>query len=174
MEKFLVLGGDLRFIYAAAKLNKKHRCAVYGFDTLHDDVRRETGVTVLKRIERCKNVILPLPMSRNCDYITAPYYSGRIPLSAVIGACEENATVYCGKACPEMYELCEKKSLRLVDYFEREELTVVNAAIAAFEISPTTPQSRLYSGFVGLGFCLRHKNRTPLAIRSAHGRLSEP
>jgi hypothetical protein len=77
MKDFIIIGGDLRFVYAAAKLAKGHTCGVFGFDALHDDVRgelKDAGVTVLKRLEAGRNVVLPLPMSRNCDYITAPYH----------------------------------------------------------------------------------------------------
>jgi dipicolinate synthase subunit A len=134
MKDFIILGGDLRFIYAAAKLNQNHDCAVYGFDMLHDDIRSElteAGIPILRKIERARNVILPLPMSRNCDYITAPYHSGRIPIAATLTACAEGATIYCGRACSELRELCDAKGIALVDYFEQEELTVVNAAITA-------------------------------------------
>ena len=157
MKDFIFLGGDLRFIYAAAKLNKKYQCLIHGFDSLEEDVQKQTGVTFTDEIKRCKNVVLPLPMSRNCDYITAPYSSGKLPLSVAINACEDSGTIYCGRACPTLREMCLEKSITLIDYFEREELIVLNAAIAAFEISPTTPQSRLYSGFAGLDFCLGNR-----------------
>jgi len=126
MKDFIILGGDLRFIYAAAKLNKTHNCEIFGFDKLEEPV-----VPILRQIKRCKNVILPLPMSRNCDYITAPYYSGKMPISAVLDAAAEGASIYCGKACPVLHEICREKSFALIDYFEREELTVINAAITA-------------------------------------------
>ena len=131
MKDFIFLGGDLRFIYAAAKLNKKYDCSVYGFDTLDDEVHKEVGIPVLNVIKRCHNVVLPLPMSRNCDYITAPYHSGKIPISSIINACSEKATVYCGKACPVLRDMCRENSLKLIDYFEQEELIVLNAAITA-------------------------------------------
>ncbi|MCL2754771.1 MAG: dipicolinate synthase [Oscillospiraceae bacterium] len=132
MSDYIIIGGDLRFIYAAARLNARGgQCGCYGFDMLHEDVQRETGVQLLAKPRRSANVILPLPMSRGCDYITAPYHAGRISLSAVADFCDEGATLYCGKACPQMQELCDKNGYRLVDYFEREELTVANAAITA-------------------------------------------
>ena len=136
MKDFIFLGGDLRFIYAAARLNKHYNCGickVYGFDMLHDDVCDETGVTILKSLDgrRFSNVILPLPMSRNCDYITAPYYSGKMSISSVMDVVDEDSTIYCGKACPCLEKMCRKKSLTLIDYFEREELTVLNAAVTA-------------------------------------------
>jgi dipicolinate synthase subunit A len=76
-------------------------------------------------------------MSRDCSgpaetiYITAPYYSGKIPISDVLSAVEKGGTVYCGKACSALHDICRENNLTLVDYFEREELTVVNAAITA-------------------------------------------
>jgi len=155
MKDFIVLGGDLRFIYAAAKLNlnDSYNCSVYGFDKLHTDVHKETGVSVLKKIRKSANVILPLPMSRNCDFITAPYYSGKMPIIDTINAvAADNATIYCGKACPVLHELCKQKGFTLVDYFEREELIVLNAAIAAFPISLSAPTNPLIKRFFGACF----------------------
>jgi dipicolinate synthase subunit A len=126
MKDFIFLGGDLRFIYAAAKLGERFDCCVFGFDKLEEPI-----FPICRRIERAKNVILPLPMSRNCDFITAPYFSGKIPIDSVLDAVIKGGTVYCGKACPIMHKLCRDRSLKLVDYFEREELIVMNAAITA-------------------------------------------
>ena len=139
MKDFIFLGGDLRFLYAAAKLNQEYNCAVYGFDSLPDveeQVHKDTGVEILRSPRRCKNIVLPLPMSRNCDYITAPYHSKRMSINSVTDYTEEGATVYCGRACDSLREICRRNSLTMIDYFEREELIVLNAAIAAFEISP--------------------------------------
>jgi len=131
MNNFVFLGGDLRFIYAAAKLNKHYDCFVYGFDKLHDDVREETGVQLLREVGRCKNVVLPLPASVDGEYIFAPYFSEKMPFSTVIDAVEPGGAVYCGKACDKLKKLCGDNRLALIDYFEREELTVMNAAITA-------------------------------------------
>jgi len=131
MNNFIFLGGDLRLIYAAAKLNKYYDCFVYGFDALHDSVREDAGVRLVREIGRCRNAVLPLPVSADGEYITAPYFSGKIPFSAVAEAVEPRGTVYCGKACGKLRDLCEENGLALIDYFEREELTVMNAAITA-------------------------------------------
>jgi dipicolinate synthase subunit A len=137
MKDFVFSGGDLRFIYAAAKLNKEYSCSLFGFDTLHEDVKKEINVPILQEPEKHKNVILPLPMSRKCSasrdelYITAPYFSGNMSINSVLSSVEKGGTVYCGKACPVLHEICGENGLRLVDYFEREELIVKNAAITA-------------------------------------------
>jgi len=126
MKDFIFLGGDLRFIYAAAKLSERYDCGIFGFDKLE-----YPAFEILTEIRRAKNVILPLPMSRNCDYITAPYYSGKMPISDVVKAVGKGGSIYCGKACPIMNHICRDNGLTLVDYFEREELVVMNAAITA-------------------------------------------
>jgi len=131
VNNFIFMGGDLRFIYAAAKLNKYYDCFVYGFDSLHGEVHEETGVQHLRELSRCRNVVLPLPVSADGEYITAPYHSGKLPLSATVEAVEAGGTVYCGKACDKLKTLCADNGLKLIDYFEREELTVMNAAITA-------------------------------------------
>lgn len=141
MNNFLFLGGDLRFIYAAERLNKKYDISVYGFDERIEPC----GVPVLKELQKCGNLVLPLPASYDSENITAPYFSKKLPLSLVPKAVEKGGTVYCGKATPALREICEENGLKLVDYFEREELIVMNAvptAEGALEIimreSPTT------------------------------------
>jgi len=131
MNNFLFLGGDLRFVYAAARLNKFYDCFVYGFDKLHGEVHEETGVQLLREAGRYGNVVLPLPVSVDGEYITAPYCSGKIPLSFVAETALPGGTVYCGRTCDTLKKLCADNGLILVDYFEREELTVMNAAITA-------------------------------------------
>jgi len=126
MKDFIFIGGDVRLIYAANKLNKVYNCRLYGFDKPPN-----SEVELLTQIQRADNIVLPLPASRDGECINAPYCEHKIPLSAIIDAAAPNATVYCGKATDELVALCEANSLTLVDYFEREELTVLNAAITA-------------------------------------------
>ena len=129
MKELIFLGGDLRFIYAAAKMNKKYSCSIYGFDTLDEEIK--SFAPVVDVITPCENVVLPLPMSRNCDYITAPYSNKNIPISVAIDACTKGGTIFCGRVCPALHKMCREKSITLIDYYEREELIVLNAAITA-------------------------------------------
>jgi hypothetical protein len=170
MSDFLFLGGDLRFVYTAAKMNKLHKCFMYGFDTLDEAILKEAGLVNLSEIGTAENIVLPLPMSRDCDYITAPYHSGKIPISAALDAVSENGTVYCGKVCPALRELCREHNVSLVDYFEREELIVLNAVIAAFQKSLSKPtlylcgKNRHVMRFIALS--LYHKSRQKASLFS--------
>jgi len=127
MDNFLFLGGDMRSIYAAKRLGERFDCFVYGFDT----GEQISEVSVLREITKFKSLVLPLPASRDGLNINAPHFKEPLPLSVIPGAVYAGGTVYCGKACPAIRRICEENNLTLVDYFEREELTVFNAVPTA-------------------------------------------
>jgi dipicolinate synthase subunit A len=120
MTNFLFLGGDMRSVYAAKRFSEHFACAVYGFDDTAD-------VAVLSELKKFNNLVLPLPASMDGVNINAPFSKGTIPINIIPQAVEAGGTVYCGRANPEIKEICRKNNLKLVDYFEREELIVKNA-----------------------------------------------
>ncbi|MCL2698102.1 MAG: dipicolinate synthase [Oscillospiraceae bacterium] len=122
MNNFLFLGGDMRSVYAAKRLGEHFDCFIYGFDQ-----PLSVLVPVLREITKFKSLVLPLPACRDGLNINAPYHKAQIPISIIPDAVEAGGTVYCGKACPETKKICRQKGLRLVDYFEREELIIKNA-----------------------------------------------
>lgn len=127
MNNFLFLGGDLRSTHAASRLNKSFDCALYGFENLPSPPETR----LLTHLTPHKNVILGLPAVADGEYINAPYSANKIPLEALLSAIEPGGTVYCGKTSEKLSLICMKNSLRLIDYFAREELTVMNAVPTA-------------------------------------------
>ncbi len=127
MNNFLFLGGDMRSIYAAGRLNKQFDTFLFGFEEL--DFIPETPM--LREIGKYKSIVLPLPASVDGVNINAPYSKNKIPLQIIANAIESGGTVYCGKAPTGLVSICEENNLKLVDYFEREELAVMNAVPTA-------------------------------------------
>ena len=127
MSNFLFLGGDMRFVYAAKKMSERYDCFLYGFD----DAPPFTCLPVLREITKCGNLVLPLPASRDGFTINAPFSALPLPLSIIPQAVDEGGTVYCGRSFPELERICKEHNLKLVDYFEREELAVMNAVPTA-------------------------------------------
>ena len=84
--------------------------------------------------EVCKEadcVILPMPLSRGQEMLNAPLAREALPVSDVIAAVEAG-TLVCGGAVDQpTQEAAVRQGVRLVDYFEREELAVLNAVPTA-------------------------------------------
>jgi len=128
MNNFLFLGGDLRSVYAAKRLSERYDCFIYGFDNVPAPV---CNTPVLREITKFKSLVLPLPSCRDGININAPYSRAPLPLSVIPEAVDAGGTVYCGKSCPEIAAICDENNLTLVDYFEREELIIMNAMATA-------------------------------------------
>jgi dipicolinate synthase subunit A len=125
MNNFLFLGGDMRSVYAAKRLNEHYDCFIYGID------EPLPPVPVLREITKVKNLVLPLPSSRDGININTPNFKQPIPLAIIPRAVYEGGTVFCGRSCPALEKICTDNNLKLVDYFEREELAVMNAVPTA-------------------------------------------
>ena len=123
MNNFLFLGGDMRSIYAAKRLGRSYDCFIYGFD----EPIAAPETPVLREISKFKSLVLPLPASTDGVNINAPYFKRPIALETIPEAVYAGGTVYCGKLCPALRKICDESNLELVDYFEREELAVMNA-----------------------------------------------
>ena len=128
MNNFLFIGGDMRQIHAARRLGGHFDCFVYGFD---EPLPVCGAAPVLREISKFKSLVLPLPASTDGVNINAPYFKHKIPLSIIPEGVNAGGTVFCGKTCPELEKICEENNLTLVDYFEREELAVMNSVPTA-------------------------------------------
>jgi dipicolinate synthase subunit A len=126
MNNFLFLGGDMRSVYAAKRLGEHYDCFIYGFGELKIK-QRPAQIPVLRELTKFKSLVLPLPASRDEININAPYHKGAIPIDIIPEAIEAGGVVYCGKSFRGLREICEKNNLKLVDYYEREELIIKNA-----------------------------------------------
>ncbi|MCM1488953.1 MAG: dipicolinate synthase subunit A [Firmicutes bacterium] len=127
MKKFLFLGGDLRMLYAAEYLNKGRECLLYGFDTVE-----ELPVPKTEAIFPCDCAVLPLPVTADMQHINMPYRNGEKPDFGILkAAVKEGGTVFTSKSCPALEKVCAENNFKLVNYFQREELQLMNAVPTA-------------------------------------------
>jgi len=105
----LFLGGDARMSHTAAVLSKYHEVSFAG--------------------ESFPAIVLPLPLTKNGSDIFSPTES--IPMETVARLAAPSALILAGGECPALTSLCAKRSLRLVNYFASETLTLRNAALTA-------------------------------------------
>lgn len=130
MNSFIFIGGDMRSIYAAQRLGKRYSCCAYGFDL----PEQTADVHILSEPIVCDYAVLPLPASLDGENINCPYRSDSL---APIGfdilkkTLKRGGTVFTSKNFPLLEKVCCEEGFSLVNYFEREELTVLNAVPTA-------------------------------------------
>jgi dipicolinate synthase subunit A len=92
-----------------------------------------SGVPVIRELRsgQFDNIVLPLPCSQDGENVNAPYSSEKIPLSVIQNIAGDNAAIFCGKSNPALKKICNQNNFSLIDYFEREELAVMNAVPTA-------------------------------------------
>lgn len=128
---FWVVGGDPRQATLARALSEDgHTVHTYALERGVEPSLRADSLSGAA-IADC--VILPLPVSDG-EYINAPLSDRRAALSDVLDVLRPGQLLCAGRAGPALREEAEKRKLRLVDYFAREELAVANAVPVALAV----------------------------------------
>ncbi len=118
---FAIIGGDERQIYLASRLrNDGHTVRMCGFERMGSSI---SCLRVGDALFGADCVILPLPSSKDGKTVWTPLGNDEILLCDLARAS--------GKRTLFLTALCSIGAPRECDYFAREELTVLNAAISA-------------------------------------------
>jgi len=125
---FAVIGGDLRQVHLADLLTDcNYNVYAVGFDR---DVEISPNVLRLKSaaeaVGKSDCIILPLPFSIDGTTVNAPYARMPISLDEIWRSSGENKLVTGGKFTKDVYSAGRDYGFRPVDYYEREELAVLN------------------------------------------------
>lgn len=131
-EKFGIIGGDLRQIYLAKKLQKdKNEVFVCGFDNFLDfDKLKLKSLKISDLISSSKYIILPVPASRNKKVINAPFSSSDIALNEKLFSNLKNKVVFAG-IVSSLIEDVKPSSSYIRDYYQREDFLIPNALLTA-------------------------------------------
>ncbi len=123
---FLVAGGDLRQSYLANNLASDSKVYALGTDlySLGESVINLDTIDDLK--ESVDYVILPLPVTNDGVNINMPFYGEKVSLYSLIPFLKHNSVIFGGKIGKEA-AIFTYKGFEVIDYLEREELTVLNA-----------------------------------------------
>ena len=128
-RNFWVVGGDLRQLKLAELLeadgNTVHTAA---FDTGIPE-GRETSAFVDAARAHC--VILPLPVLGEDGLLNAPFSRKEVTLEEILDQLHPGQVVCGGLLSEQVIKEAEKRSLRLFDYYEREECKIANAVPTA-------------------------------------------
>ena len=128
-KSFLICGGDSRQIKLADNL------AAYGYTVIAYGFNEE--VIFGEKVQRINNiyealknidiVVLPLPCSVDDEMINMPMYSKKLTIIELFKDISKNQIVLAGRVSSKIKKIAGMYNIYIVDYFEREELTVLNA-----------------------------------------------
>lgn len=132
-KTILVLGGDARIVMLANSFNRDGFDVVtYGFS---EDVEFDGGVIRGKDLNTALKgtdvVITGLPATGDDITVRTPLFDGKIYFYDLLKAMKKEQILIGGKITPKIKNLCKIYNIPVIDYFEREELTVLNAVPTA-------------------------------------------
>lgn len=127
INNFLLGGGDERQIHTAEALEKSG----YTVKTFYlPQCRFSSSESIEKEIESAQGIILPLPVSRNgTDLFTVT--GEKVRIKNIVDRMDKSKTVFGGMFNTGTSKILIEKGIRFYDYFEREEVSVLNSAPTA-------------------------------------------
>lgn len=135
INKIAFIGGDMRQVRAINRISESGReVAVFGFnrDVIH---KMDNSVVKAENIAAIPSdirvFVLPLPYSMDGENIKAPFFDGTITISELLRAIPPESVLLAGRADARLEALAEVYGIKLIDYFKREELMVLNAVPTA-------------------------------------------
>ncbi len=132
-KKYLVVGGDLRFIKLSEFLSESgFDVYILGFDRnaiLSKDIHIINNVMEIK--SEMDFIILPLPVSLDEVSVNMPFSSKVVPIEMLCSVLKKGGTVFGGRISPNVKDLFDEHKISVIDYSVREEFCVLNAISTA-------------------------------------------
>ncbi len=124
-----VIGGDMRHAALARVLAERgFDVRFYGIDIYKGDFGgAKKCASAEEALTGADIVILPLPAGSGGIYINAPFADGEITIDEVAEKMPAGALLLGGMIPQEFLLRIGERKIRCIDYYEREELTVMNA-----------------------------------------------
>lgn len=152
---FAVIGGDERQTFLYNMLGQM-RAEVISCGTGSGDKESD----LKSAIHDSNIIILPLPTTSDGITVNAPFSKEPIYLADIFETARPEQYIFCGNLNHKQKEIARDRGLKIIDYFEREEFSIMNAiptvegaiAIAMQNTKYTLFGSRcLVSGFGRIG-----------------------
>jgi len=122
--KYAILGGDKRSLELGKLLMKDgNDVCIYGFDSLEQYKYEDLN----EAIEYADVIVGPLPFSLDNINVNAPFSNEVIQIDKLFNLMSEKQMIIGGKFSIENEKKLKDKNLKSADYFEREEMQVLNA-----------------------------------------------
>ncbi len=131
VNKVLFIGGDLRQIRA---VNRVAECgidtSVLGFH-LSDKKKLSECVEVLDDMGNMDKfydiVILPLPYTIDGETINISDSKYRVTIRDLLSIISSDCIIFAGKCDKRLFKIAEEYGIKVIDYFDREDLQILNA-----------------------------------------------
>ncbi len=127
-----VVGGDTRQVQLAKLLSGDgHRVFAYALENapLPQEIIRSGDILSLSKSVDC--VILPVPIKSDKGLLNAPFSEAEHSINSLFSLFPTGQTVIAGKLDNDMFEIAGKCGIRLYDFLEREDFTVMNSVPTA-------------------------------------------
>ena len=126
---FAFIGGDLRQIRVITQFAQDgHAVRVLGFDGA--SFPKEDAVHMSPNLDDCLNgadiVVLPLPYNNSGETVNTAFSSVQIYINDVLRKMSSKQLLFAGRADDRLKALAGLYNVHLVDYMEREEMSVLN------------------------------------------------
>jgi len=164
---FAFIGGDPRQLPVIRQLSDAgHEIRTFGLEQAEfANPEIQHCQSIAECITQADVVALPLPYSTDSEWILTKLSNRTVSVKDVIDAMDKKQLLLAGRADSYLKALAELHHIRLVDYMQREELSVLNTvptvegaiAIAMEQTPYTIHQSRcLVLGYGRIGKLLSH------------------
>lgn len=127
-KKFLICGGDLRQASVANRLyDYGYKVSVYGFsDTSQFNDKIQIHTSIDQALKDVDIIILPLPCTVDNEIVNMPMSAEKLYITDLLKKMNKNQIIVAGKISKKLYNIAQMYNIYTADYFEREELIVLN------------------------------------------------
>lgn len=126
--KFAVVGGDERSLKLSNLLqNDGHKVEIYGFNKILDV---DNNLSLIQVTSDANIIIGPLPLTNDGETLNAPFSSKDIQLKELFESITSEQIFIGGKIDKDIY-ITKGVDVKIIDYFIREEMQVLNAVPTA-------------------------------------------
>lgn len=167
-NKICILGGDMRQTAIEEKLIRSRAdVSSWGFDGAVNPTASWRDA-----INDASAVVLPLPTTTDGEHLNAPFADNKPKVYDIIDATRKNSIVLAGKASGIIKKYAAEMGVRLIDYFDLEEVQIKNTVptaegaieIAMRELTRTIRGSK--TTVLGYGRVGKTLAKTLLALKS--------
>ena len=124
INKFLVVGGDLRNV-ELAKLLKEDRKIVYTYG-----MNINSSEPLEKILEDVEVVIGPIPFSRDGLTVNSTFVESQILIKDLLGKIKEK-TLIAGNISEDIIKMAQKYNIKVIDVMKNEKLAILNTIATA-------------------------------------------
>ena len=126
--KYVIVGGDARFAYLADAYVKEEKNVKAIFAEDFNDILGNENIDLNWKqcLKNSDVVIFPLPIAKNDEFLNTKS-ENKIKLQEIIKEISSEKIVLGGAISQNIKEMFEQKNIKIIDYFAREELAILNA-----------------------------------------------